>query len=292
MSSNCEQTKTIPLSKLKKLGEIIEIGDISPKLLKVSKTNNRTVQINEFEKQEMITSVKESGIIIPLIINLDNEIVSGQLRWHAAIANSLETVPFIRMQFKDAFSERICSMIQDEFHHRLDALDKHLFIKNCIEVDKKTIYEISEALGKHIETVRAWARFQNIPDNIAKDEKAKSKFLNMPAKKRTQLRSILDKPAYKNDTIKSIELVEFASHAPTRELKQIKKDVNSGSPIDTEIRKQRLNERTTLLEVKIPKYLDRSFRDKLKQTNSDYVKVIEKLISGYVRNMFIIEDVE
>jgi hypothetical protein len=291
---NSEETyTTIPFYEaLNKLGEIVETGYISPRLLKLAKTNNRTVKIPDSDRDEMVTSVRESGVVEPIIINLNNEVVSGQLRWNAALIANLESIPFTRIKFIDAFSERICSMMQDELHHKLDSYDKYMFVKKCIEEDKKTISQISKLLGKNTETIRAWSRFQSVPEVISNNEDASDTFLSLVNKKKVAVRSILDKPQYKNDVEKSLKLIEFASDAPLRELEQAKKDANSGSPIDTEARKKRLKERTTLIEVKIPKYLDKTFRNKLKEVNADYVVVIEKLIAGYVRGEFIIENIE
>jgi ParB/RepB/Spo0J family partition protein len=271
-------------SKIENLGRLIEYGEISPKLLHVADTNNRTVEIPENERAEMDNSVLTEGIIDPIVINVDNGIVQGQLRWKSALRLDLKTVPFIRMEFKDKYSERIASMAQDELHHKLESLDKYLFVTKCLAEDGKTYQSIADSLGKHVETIRAWANFQNVPKVIKDNKKAVDKFMDLTGKKRQAVRSVLDRPAYVNDISKSLAFIEFAGDAPIRDLEQAKKDAGLGSPIDADARKQRLQERTILIEIKIPKHLDKSFREKLKKNNEDYVIVLEQLITAYVRS--------
>ena len=101
--------------------------------------------------------------------------------------------------------------------------------------------------------------------------------MKFTGKKRNAVRSVLDKPAYANDIVKSLDFISFATDAPLRELEQARKDAALGTPINSKARKARLKEKTMLIEVKIPKSTDVSFRRALKEKNDDYVIVIEKI---------------
>lgn len=269
---------------IEKLGEIVETGDISPRLLTVAPTNVRKSKISEVEKEELNESVGNVGIAEPIIINLDNEIVSGQLRWESALANNLDTIPYIRMKFKDAFSERACSVLGDAQHHSYDQYDLYTFVKTSREVDNKSYETIAKATGMHLETIRRWGNCLNVPNAIADNKDAVDKYLDMSQKKRMAINSILKKPQYQDDPIKALEIIEYANEAPVRDIQNTRKDINAGTPVNAKVRLQRLGEITTTIEIKIPKSLDKSFRDKLKITGEDPTVVIHDMIQQYVRS--------
>lgn len=266
-----------------KLGTIIETGEIDPRILKVADTNNRTMPISDKEKFELRTSIGNIGVLEPVLLDEDNGIVSGQLRWAGAIAADRAKVPFIRMKFKDKFSARIASIVQDYLNHPLTDKDRYLFVKKAIDEDRKTLKEIADSLGIEEQTIRAWAKYEDVPAIISNDKALKQSFLDLPIKKKIATESILNRDPYKNDTGKAIEFIEFARNAPLRELEQVRKDVIKRTPVNAAARKQRLSENTTMLELRIPKYLDTSFRNTLRELNMDYVEVIIKLIENFVR---------
>jgi ParB family chromosome partitioning protein len=268
---------------MKKLGEIIEIGTISPQVIRVAETNNRTDPISERDKMELNKSISEVGVVEPVILNENNEIVGGQLRWTSALVNNLKSIPYVKMKFHDKFSERIASILQDYHHHPLSDKDKGLFVRKCIEEDKRTLEDIATSLGIEIQTVRSWLRFDQVPKVIEENAKLKQSYFKLPFKKRIATESILSRAPYKDDQEKAIELIEFASEAPLRELEQARKDVVKRTPVNAEQRKLRLKQNCVLIEVKIPRYLDNVFREKLRKENKDYTEVLVSLIEQYVR---------
>lgn len=276
----------------KGLGNIVETGMIDPRQLQVAETNCRTTDIPENERNAMDASLAHNGVAVSVVLNMEGRIVDGQLRWKAALRDNLTSIPYVKINFKDTFSERVYSMLQDEHHHKLEAIDKYIFIKKCAEIEKKSLQEIADALGNNIDAVRSWTHYQEVPDVVAKDENLKNKYLDLTGKRRIAVRSILEKPAYANDIEKSLEFIDFATEAPLRELHQARKDASSGSPIDAKARKKKLKERTTLIEIKIPKDLDRTFRACLKKDKKDYVIILEKLIRGYTRGLYDVDLIE
>jgi hypothetical protein len=279
-------TTDIPLNiqnEMKKLGEIVEIGTISPQVIKVAETNNRKDPISERDKMELNKSISEVGVVEPVILNENNEIVGGQLRWTSALVNNLKSIPYVKMKFHDKFSERIASILQDYHHHPLSDKDKGLFVRKCIEEDKRTLEDIADSLGIEVQTVRSWLRFDQVPKVIEENDKLKQSYLKLPFKKRIATESILSRAPYKDDQEKAVELIEFASEAPLRELEQARKDVVKRTPVNAEQRKLRLKQNCVLIEVKIPRYLDNVFREKLRKENKDYTEVLVQLIEEYVR---------
>jgi hypothetical protein len=267
----------------KKLGEVVEFGYISPLELKVAPTNNRITAISDNDRLEMAASIGEIGVVEPVILNEKNEIVQGQLRWSGALTKGIQKIPFIRMRFSNQFAERIASIIQDYLHHGLTDKDRYAFVKKCVDEDGKTYEDIAISLGINVETVRSWAKYQDVPKIIAKEEKAKQTLFNMPIKKKLLTDAVLKREPYCNDVEKAIDFIEFAANSPLREIEQAKKDVVAKTPVDIVARRQRLQENTTLLEIRIPKYLDTAFRNKLRKLNADYTEVLVSLIEKYVR---------
>jgi ParB family chromosome partitioning protein len=266
-----------------RLATLVETGDIDPSLLKVAPTNNRKTPISDTEKEEMKRSILTSGVIEPIIINEDNLVVSGQLRWAGALSAGLKKIPFIRMKFNDRFSERVVSLVQDYFHHDLTASDRGWFAKRAVEEDHKTTKFIAETLGLEEETVKNWLRALDIPKVLDKMPKSKQQFLSSSHKKRLATKAILESPEFREDPNKAVKLVEFSSKAPLREIESIRKDVTKHTPIDIESRTKRLEGFNTLIEVKVPRYLEYEFRKQLLKRHEDFVNVLIFLMEKYVR---------
>ena len=195
---------------LHNLGVIVEVGTRDPTSLKVAPTNNRTEQISEREKLELRTSVENIGVIEPILLNINDEIVSGQLRWASAIASGVKQVPIIKMKFNDLYSERVASIIQDYHHHPLVEKDRGVFVKKCVEQDGRSMQQIADSLGVHVRTIREWAKFESIPEILKGKEEAIQTFFDLSTKKRRATESILNKKPYKDDTKKSLEMIKFA----------------------------------------------------------------------------------
>lgn len=266
-----------------KLATLIESGSIDPSLLKVAPTNNRQTPIKDLEKEEMKKSILAIGVVEPIIINENNLIVSGQLRWIGALAAGIEKIPFIRMKFKDRFSERVISLVQDYFHHDLSATDRGWFAKRSVEEDHKTTEFIAITLGLEEETIKNWLRALDVPEVLEKIPKSKQQFLDSSHKKRMATKAILESSEFKEDPAKAIKLVEFSSKAPLREIESIRKDIVRHTPVDMESRTQRLEGFNSLIEVKIPRYLEYEFRKQLLKRNEDFVNVLIFLMEKYVR---------
>lgn len=232
----------------------------------------------------MNKSVSEVGIVEPILLNESNEIVGGQLRWSSALVEGLPSVSFIKMKFKDKFSERIASILQDYHHHPLSDRDKGLFVKRCIEEDNKTVEDVANSLGIDPQTVRNWLKWNKSPEAVENNKKLKQMYFDLPSKKRIAVRSILDRAPFKENDEKAIEVIEFAGSQSLRELEQARKDVIRKTPVDFAKRRERLKHETVLIEIKIPKYLDSAFRKKLKLENKDYTEVLIQKIEEYVRS--------
>lgn len=266
-----------------KLGVIIDLGRIDPRLLTVAPTNNRTIPIAETDKLEMNSSIREIGVVEPIIINTKNQIIQGQLRWASAISNNLDSVPYIKMEFPDTFSERVTSIIQDYLHHPLEEMDKFYFTKHCVEDDGKTFKDIAQALGVTEQVVRGWSRWDETPKVVEHIPEAKKRILGLPNKKKLIVNAVLNKPEYENDVNKSMNLIGAAEKLSLRGLEQIKKDVNKHTVVDENSRVKRQQENCTLMQIKIPKHIDIAFTKKLRILGWDFEATIIKLMEDFIR---------
>jgi len=75
-------------------------GDLKPHNI------NSRIYGDERLPDDFIASVRDRGIIEPLVIKEDGTIISGHRRWRAALALGLNTVPVRLVEFQNSFSER------------------------------------------------------------------------------------------------------------------------------------------------------------------------------------------
>jgi hypothetical protein len=259
-----------------------------PKDLKVAPTNVRMDPITDEEKEIMKLSVMTEGIKEPIIINKDNEIVSGALRWSAAIANDLQSIPCILTEFKDKYEERITCFLQDDLHHPISQRAKYHFVKKCVKEDNMTFDQIAHSIGKTEYTIRNWSKFEDYPEIIASSPKHKQLLLEAPAKKKKALQVALSKGVFKNDFKKATQLIDLGQDAPLSVLEGISKDSQSGLNVDVDYRKYLINVETSTLEIKIPRKLDILYRKKLKELNLDFTKATTDLIQKFVNGETIL----
>jgi hypothetical protein len=288
--------------KTTEFAKVIETGYIDPKILKLSPNNNRTFPITEKEKAEMKSSIDNIGVVEPIIINKNNEIVSGGLRWAGALASGVDKIPFIRMDFPSDYEERIVSLLQDYFKHMITARDRKRFVENQLKTlfsgtkeefkkskwwsphGDKRITRIANDLGVNEQTIRRWLEWEEIPCELETKPKLIETFLEQNAKKQSVLRSILKTPQFKNDEKKQEELMEFSEEATLGEVQDVRKDAGDGVPVKISERLERTMQRAVLLEFKIPATLDHEFSKILTQLNLDRTTVLVELIENYIKH--------
>jgi len=67
---------------------------------------NRKLYGAETISQDFIDSIKENGILEPLVIKRDGTIISGHRRWLTAKALNMESVPVRVLEFENELDER------------------------------------------------------------------------------------------------------------------------------------------------------------------------------------------
>ncbi len=142
----------------------------SPLLVSVSsiKTNpNQPRKIfKEKDLEELSESIKENGIIQPLIVvDLENgqfELVAGERRLRAAKKAGLESVPVVVKRATDR-EKMIMSIIENVQRSDLNCVEEALAYYHLMNEYKLTQEEVAKKLGKERSSVANFLRILNLP---------------------------------------------------------------------------------------------------------------------------------
>jgi ParB family chromosome partitioning protein len=142
----------------------------TPLLVDVSaiKTNpNQPRKIfKEKDLEELTESIKENGIIQPLIVaELDNgkyELVAGERRYRAAKKAGLEQVPVVVKRATDR-EKMIMSIIENVQRSDLNCVEEALAYYQLMNEYKLTQEEVAKKLGKERSSVANFLRILNLP---------------------------------------------------------------------------------------------------------------------------------
>lgn len=142
----------------------------SPLLVDISaiKTNpNQPRKIfKEKDLEELTESIKENGIIQPLIVaEMENgkfELVAGERRYRAAKKAGLEQVPVVVKRATDR-EKMIMSIIENVQRSDLNCVEEALAYYQLMNEYKLTQEEVAKKLGKERSTVANFLRILNLP---------------------------------------------------------------------------------------------------------------------------------
>jgi hypothetical protein len=282
MTANTESLPNLSLSlskKLKKLGEVLEVGSISPEILKLSPNNCRTIDISKMEKEEFDQSVASEGVIEHVVINENDEVVKGQIRWRSALRTGEPEIPFIRMRFNKPMDERLCSFLSDSHHHTLHEDDKRLFVMKSL-MEGVSYEELSERSGIAIPTLRAWGLKHDTKVEI--DEEQTKKIAEMPRKQQLTLNKIMESDEFAGDKKSVDTAVDYVKKSNNNELQELNKLTAEGVAINFADRAKKQTIRTKTLKVTLSKTIYDSLITKSKATKQDPMSIVENLIIDYL----------
>jgi len=164
----------------------MKIEKRDPRKLKVSKNNPRKLLPEPEDLNEMCKNIKTIGMLEPIIINKDDEILAGQLRWWCALNNNFEEVPVIVIDTEEIAKqtgksknvvETLIALSSDMFKFKLKADDKHRAIELLKKEGLKTS-EIAESLGVSERSVVMWLGRARLPEALTTQSQI-TKFLNL-----------------------------------------------------------------------------------------------------------------
>ena len=140
----------------------IDINDIKPNKDQPRKT------FNEEKLKDLANSIKENGVIQPLIIRESTngyELVAGERRWRAARIADLKKVPCIIRNF-DEKQNMIVAIIENMQRENLDPIEEALGLHEMIKRFEFTQEQVSNALGKSRAYIANSLRLLKLPEKI------------------------------------------------------------------------------------------------------------------------------
>lgn len=140
----------------------IDINDIKPNKDQPRKT------FNEEKLKDLANSIKENGVIQPLIIRKAQngyELVAGERRWRAARIAEIKKVPCIIRNF-DEKQNMIVAIIENMQRENLDPVEEALGLNEMIKRFEFTQEQVSNALGKSRAYIANSLRLLKLPEKI------------------------------------------------------------------------------------------------------------------------------
>ena len=140
----------------------VAISKISPDPGQPRKT------FNDESLEELALSIKEHGIIQPLIVKKDGNnylIIAGERRYRAAEKIGLKELPVIVRDFNEQKAREI-SLIENLQREDLNAIEEAQAIKELMKAYDLTQEEIAKKLGKARPSIANAVRLLNLPESL------------------------------------------------------------------------------------------------------------------------------
>jgi ParB family chromosome partitioning protein len=146
------------------------VPDLELKRIQPNKLNPR-LRFSKSGLDDLAASIKQYGILEPIIVrpvNSHYEVVVGERRYRAAQQAGLDEVPVIVREYADDEVMEI-NLVENVQREDLSAVEK---AKLCQELrerypEKYVGWDIIAArIGVEVDTVRAWVRTLNLPEQI------------------------------------------------------------------------------------------------------------------------------
>lgn len=140
----------------------IAVGDIKPNPLQPRKV------FDEDKLEELAESIKEHGVIQPLIVRKNGriyELVAGERRWRAAMKAKLKTVPVIVRDYDNAAMAEI-ALVENIQRHDLNPIEEAEGIKRLMSEFGLTQEQAAKKIGRSRTAVTNILRLLNLPQDV------------------------------------------------------------------------------------------------------------------------------
>ena len=131
---------------------------------------------NEESLQEMAESIKEHGIIQPVILKKSikgYELIAGERRTRAARLAGLETIPAIIRDFNDQEMMEV-ALLENIQREDLNPIEEAQAYQNIINLEKFTQEEFAKKFGKSRSYVTNMLGLLKLPENVKESVKKKN----------------------------------------------------------------------------------------------------------------------
>ncbi|MBW2130884.1 MAG: ParB/RepB/Spo0J family partition protein [Deltaproteobacteria bacterium] len=125
----------------------------------------------EEDLQEMVRSVKEKGILTPLLVSREGDgyrLIAGERRWRAAQKAGLEKVPVVVRETTPAEALEL-ALIENIHRKDLNPIEEAQAYKRWLEDTRTTQEILAKKLGKDRSTIANMLRLLTLPPVVQKD---------------------------------------------------------------------------------------------------------------------------
>jgi ParB family transcriptional regulator, chromosome partitioning protein len=147
-----------------------EMREIDIDLIKPNKEQPRT-RFDEEKLEELSQSIKENGIIQPIILRRNNsnhyEIVAGERRWRAAQKAGLKKVPAVIREVSDEKLLEL-ALIENIQRHELNSMEEARAYQKLIKTLGLTQEMVANRVGKDRVLIANYLRMLRLPEDIQK----------------------------------------------------------------------------------------------------------------------------
>ena len=195
--------------------------DLELKRIQPNKLNPR-LRFSKSGLDDLAASIKQYGILEPIIVRPVNghfEVVVGERRYRAAQQAGLDEVPVIVREYSDDEVMEI-NLVENVQREDLSAVEK---AKLCQELrsrypDKYVGWDIiATRIGVEVDTVRAWVRTLNLPEEI--QDKIAARELKRVPEGKIDYRTALDIAEKIKDPERAVEVAtQLAEERMPREV--------------------------------------------------------------------------
>ncbi|TDJ05028.1 MAG: ParB/RepB/Spo0J family partition protein [Deltaproteobacteria bacterium] len=141
---------------------LVEVSEIAPN------PNQPRKNFKEKELQELANSIKENGVLMPLLVSkMDKgfELIAGERRLKASKIAGLLKVPVIIKRATDK-EKKIMAIIENVQRSDLNCVEEGLAYFNLIDEYKLTQEEVAKKLGKERSTIANLLRILKLPREV------------------------------------------------------------------------------------------------------------------------------
>lgn len=132
--------------------------------------NQPRKNFNESSLEELALSIKQHGIIQPIIVrNINNsekyQIIAGERRWRAAIKAGLEKIPAI-IRESSKLDRMAVALIENIQRENLNSLEEAQAIQRLLEECSMTHNQVAESIGRSRATVSNLLRLLTLTNEV------------------------------------------------------------------------------------------------------------------------------
>lgn len=128
-------------------------------------------EFKDSEMEELVRSIKESGIITPILISrseLGYQLIAGERRWRAAQKAGLERIPAVVREASPIEALEL-ALIENIHRQDLNPIEEALAYQRWLEDTKTTQEELAKKLGRERSTITNMLRLLKLPELLQKD---------------------------------------------------------------------------------------------------------------------------